>query len=274
MPAEDQVQLNHLQRNILTLANVEEADERVVSCYLDLGTRYREDLNDWVRLLGNRLERRLRLAFWEALGRIEVFVGTGIRPESRGAAAFARGGARPFFLGLQFDTSLPTRVTVGASPHIYSLVELEHDYSGNCVGSSRGSRAEITERESPAPAQRLHDAMVTSGLAVAGTLDSFRVLKLGRGSLLVISRSYTPDPGWSCCGCGELTISFRVPPGCSACGHRSLRELNVKEELVRIAEQQRCPIRIVEHCDKMKAIGGVGCIVSRPIVEQSGRPAA
>jgi len=271
---EDQVRLNHLQRNILTLANVEEADERCVSCYLDLGARYREDLNEWVRLLENRLERRLRLAFWEALGRIEVFVGTGIRPESRGAAAFARGGARPFFLGLQFDTSLPTGVTVGASPHIYNLVELKQDYARHCVGSSRDTRDEITEREPPAPAQRLHDAMATSGLAVAGTLSSFRVLKLGRGSLLVISRSYAPDPGWSCCGCGELTISFREPPACSACGYRSLRELNVKEEMVRIAERQRCPIRIVEHCERMKAIGGVGCMVSRPIVEQSGRPAA
>ena len=268
------MQLHYLQQEILTLANVEEAEERVVSCYLDLGTRYREDLNEWVRLLGNRLERRLRLAFWEALGRIEVFLGTGIRPESRGAAVFARGGARPFFVGLQFDTSLPTRVTVGASPHLYLLVELKQDHAGSCVGSGRGIGIGITKRDSRVPAQRLHDAMATSGLAVAGTSDSFRVLKLGRGSLLVMSRSYAPDPGWSCCCCGGLTISFRVPPACPVCGYGSLRELDVREELIRIAEQRRCPIRIVEHCDRMKAIGGVGCMVSRPIAEQSGRPAA
>lgn len=274
MPAEDQAQLYQLQRNILTLADVEEADERIVSCYLDLGTRYREDLNDWVRLLENRLERRLRLSFWEALGRIEVFVGTGIRPESRGASAFARGGARPFFLGLQFGTPMPTRVTIGATPHIYYLAVLKHDYSRRCAGLGPGTVAELAEWGSPVPAGRLHDVMATSGLAVAGTLNSFRVLKLGRGSLLVMSRSYVPDPGWSCCRCGELMLSIQMPPACSACGHGNLYELDVREELVRRAEQQRCPLRIVEHCDDMKAIGGVGCMVSQPITDLSGRPAA
>lgn len=268
------MQLEDLQRHVLNLANLEEAAEPVVSCYLDLGSAYRENLNEKVRSLKNELERRLRLPFWEALGRIEVFVGTGICPESRGAALFSRGGERSFFVPLQFTAPLPTQVIVSAKPHIYPLVELKHDCSHRIVRPSGTENARVGEQEARALVETVHREMSTSGLAVGGTLASLKALKEGRASALLLSRSYTPDPGWFCCACEELLIAFQMPPACSFCGGRILRELNLKEELVRVAEQRNRPIRIVEDSDGIKAIGGVGCLLSRHITERFDRPAA
>ncbi len=160
----DTVQSNELQRHILTLANLEEAAEPVVSCYLDLGTRYRESMSERVRSLGSKLDRRMRVPFWEALGRIEVFLGTGVRPEARGAAIFARGGDRAFFLPLQFGAALPIRVTAGARPHIYPLVELKHDYSNRMRSADmRVSRAD--ETEALALLESLHKEMTAGALS-------------------------------------------------------------------------------------------------------------
>ena len=268
------MQPTELQRHILTLANLEEAAEPVVSCYLDLGTGFREVLNQRVRSLKDRLDRRLRVPFWEALGRIEVFIGTGIRPESLGAAVFSRGGERAFFLPLQFRVALATRVSVSARPHIYSLVELRHDCSSCLVGSSGIETCRVGKTESPALPGTLHKEMSTSGLAVGGTLVSLKALKEGRASALFLSRSYAPDPGWLCRACGEVQLGQQMPPECISCRGRVLRELDLKEELVRIAEQQNRPVGILEHDDEMKAVGGVACLLSHPATERFDRPAA
>jgi hypothetical protein len=268
------VLLDDLRQHILTLANLGEATEPVVSCYLDLGSAYRENLNDRVRSLKNQLEQRMRLPFWEALGRIEVFVGTGIHPESRGAAVFSRGGEHSFFLPLQFAASLPTRVTVNARPHIYHLVELKHDYSRRTARTSGIECARLEEEDSLALPEKLYRAMSASGLAVGGTLASLKALREGWVRELLLSRSYAPDPGWLCRGCEGMLISFQRPSACSRCGGRMLRELDPKEELVRVAEQRSCPIRMVAHSDGMKAIGGVGCLLSQPATERFDRPAA
>ncbi len=270
----DTVQPTELQRHILTLANLEEAAEPVVSCYLDLRTGYREALNERVRSLKNGLDRRLRVPFWEALGRIEVFVGTGIRPESTGAALFSRGGDSAFFLPLQFGVVLPTRVAVSARPHIYHLVELRHNCSSRMVRSSGTETCRVDEIESLALLETLHKEMGTSGLAAGGTLASLKALKEGRASALLVSRLYAPDPGWFCRACGEVQIAQQMPPECASCRARVLCELNLKEELVRLAEQQSRPIRILEHDDGMKAVGGVGCLLSHPATERIDRPAA
>jgi len=274
MPEREGQQPTELHRHISTLANLEEAAEPVVSCYLDLETGYRETLNERVRSLESNLDRHLRVSFWEALGRIEVFVGTGIRPESRGAAVFSRGGERAFFLPLQFRVALPTRVTVSAVPHIYHLIELRQDRTDHFVRPSGTETCRAEEDESLAMVETFHKEMRTSGLAVGGTLASFKNLKEGRAGALLLSRSYAPDPGWFCRACGAVQVGHQTPPECASCRGRVLRELNLKEEVVRIAEQQNRPIRILEHSDGMKAIGGIGCLLVCPGTERFDRPAA
>ncbi len=259
------MQPDELQRHILTLANLEEAPEPVVSCYLDLSAGYRENMNERVRSLERELDRRMRVPFWEALGRIEVFLGAGVRPESRGAAVFARGGDRAFFLPLQFGDVLPTRVTVGARPHIYQLVALRH--AGMQVSWA-------DEKENLALLESLDREMSASGLAVGGTVASLKALKDGRASVLLLSKCYAPDPGWVCWACGEVQIACQRPRECTSCSGKLLRELNLKEELVRVAVQQNRPIGILEHGDGLKALAGIGCLLSRQASERFDRPAA
>lgn len=117
-----------LQRHIRELASLEQSDELVVSCYINAATNYRKTFQEQVSSAKNMIERKLLPGFWEALGRIEVFFGTGIRAESRGVAVFARGGEPPFFLSLQFGAPLPNSLKVGFKPHLDPLIHLRENY--------------------------------------------------------------------------------------------------------------------------------------------------
>ncbi len=136
---------SELERNIQTLSSLEGTEAPVVNCYLNLETRYREQFNEGIRVLGGRLDRHRQPAFWEALGRIEVFIGTGIRPESKGAAVFSRCGKRPFFMSLQFGVPLPNSITVSSLPHIYQLVVLRDNCDRYVVMLSSETIARILE---------------------------------------------------------------------------------------------------------------------------------
>jgi hypothetical protein len=113
-----------LQDHIRYLESLAEADAPTVSCHLDLSSPYRQSFNVQVRAVTVGMRQQERAAFWGTLGRIEVFLDTGLHPETKGVAIFGRGGKTPFFLALQFDAPLPNRVRVGATPETSVLVEL------------------------------------------------------------------------------------------------------------------------------------------------------
>jgi hypothetical protein len=123
------VRLAELKNNILMLAEVTEADEPFVNCYLNLETAYRQELNERVGLLKEKIEPQMRVSFWEAIGHVEVFIGTGIHAGAKSVAVFSRGGDHPLFLPFQFEASLPNCVTVSATPNIYYLVDLLRYYN-------------------------------------------------------------------------------------------------------------------------------------------------
>ena len=72
----------------------------------------------------------------------------------------------------------------------------------------------------------------------------------------MIAKAYEPDPGWSCAACGSVGTDLAARPSCPECGERKLRELNVKEEMVRLAEQKGSKIEVVN-----KRFGGVGALL-------------
>ncbi len=45
------------------------------------------------------------------------------------------------------------------------------------------------------------------------------------------------------------------------CGHESVRPLDVREALLRLAGQSECPIEVVEQSDALISLGGVGCLL-------------
>ena len=380
------MKLNELQQHIQKLANLEESTEPVVNCYLSVNTKYHKALTDQVRMLKTSMAPEMRVPFWEALGRIEVFLGTGIRAGSKSVAVFARGGSRPFFLPLQFHAALPDRVTISHAPHIYPLVEmrdncfryvvlLSSDESarileidvGTITESLRVVRPELRQRigrewtkehyqsysqarshqfineqinqlnqvissgeykhlilagepravaqlvksmpkrlssmvvstmrasdrvkttelvsstlavfeeheekESLAIVSRLGFEIGTKGAAVKGTQACVHALRNGQARTLVLSQTYDPGTARSCRSCNEFLFDDSNS-SCPKCGQSNLRTINLKEEIVRMAEQNRCNIEIVKSSDAMSAFGGVGCLLRYLTPERDDKLAA
>ena len=120
-----------LQKHVLTLATLEETNAPVVSCYLNLEKgpdAARRVLDERVRLLRMTIPLPHRDAFEQALAQIYTRLAVGFRPESLGAALFARDGGQDFFLDLEFRVPLPNWIAVNATPNIYHLVELKDTY--------------------------------------------------------------------------------------------------------------------------------------------------
>jgi protein required for attachment to host cells len=374
-----------LQKRIQQLAFLEESDETIISFYINPETKYREILNDQVRSISKSIEHKVMPVFWEALGRIEVFLGTGIRAGSQGVAVFARGGERPFFLPMQFGAPLPNQVTVGSRPRIYPLVELRDNYyryvvllsseesasifklsagtitetvrivrpelrrhagrewtkehyqshsqarlqqfineqirsldqaissgdyrhlvlagdprttsqvekalpkalSNMVVGAVRASEKDKTselisatltafeeheETESLSVASHLGQEIGKRGAAVKGTSACLRALKNFQARTLVLSQAY--EPGMGCRFCGELLIENLSQKPCPRCDRRIFRAVDIKEEMVRLAEQKGCAIEIVKNSDAMTAFDGVGCLLRYLTTERYHKPAA
>ncbi len=381
--------MNHgeLQKRIQQLAFLEESEEPIISCYINPETEYRKSLDDQVRSVKKTVDRKMLPAFWEALGKIEVFLGTGIQAGSRGVAAFARGGERPFFLPVQFGAPLPNDVTVGSRPRIYPLIELRDNYyryvvllsseesatifelsAGTIIETVRILRPDLRRRagrewtkehyrshwqaraqqfvneqvrsldqvissgdyrhlilagdprttsqiekalprglanivigrirasekdkaselvsatlavfeeheeiESLSVVSHLGQEIGTRGAAVKGTSACWEALKNFRARILVLSQSYEPGTGGSCRLCGELLIEWIPQKSCPKCGHHIFRAVDIKEEMIRLAEQKGCAIEIVKNPGAMTEFDGVGCLLRYLTPERDHKPAA
>ena len=142
------MKIQSLQEHVLTLATLEESDEPVISCYLNLETGVgpaRRVLDQRVRLLRKSLPAAQRGAFEQALDRIEIYLAAGLRSESLGVAIFSRGGDQDFFLDLQFRVPLPTWIAVNSTPNIYHLVELKDTYDRYVVVLANEHNTRILE---------------------------------------------------------------------------------------------------------------------------------
>jgi len=51
------------------------------------------------------------------------------------------------------------------------------------------------------------------------------------------------------------------PDACPYCEGGEMREVNTKEEMVRIAERSGCRIEIVNQSEVLTRFGGVGCLL-------------
>jgi ribosomal protein L30E len=142
------MELKNLQKHIHTLATLEETDSPVISCYLNWevgASGHRPVLKERGRILRQGLSGQARQDFEEALDRIEAFITTELLPDAKGVAIFARGGAQPFFLPLQFRVPLPTWMAVNSTPNIYHLVELKDTYHRYVVMISTRESVRIVE---------------------------------------------------------------------------------------------------------------------------------
>ena len=150
----------------------------------------------------------------------------------------------------------------------------EYDRTKDVVAATLVSFIEQEERESLAVVDKLQQERNTHGLAVAGTRASFEALRQGQVDVLVLAKAYEADSGWTCGACGATEVERPAPNTCLQCGQRRIRELNLKEEMVRMAEQMDSGVEVENHSDVLMRLGGVGCLLRFLRPEQYGAKAA
>lgn len=69
---------------------------------------------------------------------------------------------------------------------------------------------------------------------------------------------FLKEQGWRCVACKATSVGQPVPEICPECGGKSVESIDATAELVRLAGQQDRPIEVVEHCDPLMDLGGVG----------------
>ncbi|MEK7408050.1 MAG: host attachment protein [Acidobacteriota bacterium] len=137
----------------------------------------------------------------------------------------------------------------------------EYDPTSDVVAATLASFIEKEERESVAVVDKLQKEINTHGLAVADTRASFEALRQGQVDVLVLAKAYEPDAAWICGACGATEVEQPAPDACPQCRARKMRQFNVKEEMVRVAEQMGSEVEVVNHSDTLMRLGGVGCLL-------------
>jgi hypothetical protein len=266
-----------LEEHIYKLALREPDSAPVISCYLDCtgGPAGCQKLVSARSCeLGGTLTGAVLPDFERALRRIQRYLQTEVGNMTRGIAVFAREGVNPFFLALQFEVPLPDWIAVASTPDLFHLVELEDNYDRYAIvpASARDRVSDIItstlacflqheETESQAIADRLVTQIYTNGLAVAGAGPTLQALKSRQADFLVIAKNYEPSSGWECRNCGRMDLSSPDPNFCPDCRNRSVRQFDVRAEMVRLAKQQLCGVEVVEHSDAWLRVGGIGCLL-------------
>jgi peptide subunit release factor 1 (eRF1) len=120
---------------------------------------------------------------------------------------------------------------------------------------------EHEEQESRTVAERLIEGLRSQNLAVAGSAATLDALRWGEVDILVMANDYQPDPGWTCTVCQSIGTETPETSVCPHCGHESVRPLDIREALLRLAGQSECPVEVVEQSDALVSLGGVGCLL-------------
>jgi protein required for attachment to host cells len=135
------------------------------------------------------------------------------------------------------------------------------------VTATLSAFAEHEQTESMETAGLLLDEIRTAGLAVSGAEATLEALARRQVDVLVLSESYTAPAGWKCRSCETVGVDA-APIRCPQCGEQTVGEINLMEEMVRMAERFGCTVEIVRNSDVLFDIGGVGCLLRYLLPEQ------
>ena len=149
-----------------------------------------------------------------------------------------------------------------------------NDRTSDVVAATLATFIEEEQQESLAAVERLQKEICTHGLAVAGSRASLQALKSRQVDMLVMATEYSSEPAWMCMACHTAVFQQSRPDLCPNCGCQRTRELDVKEELVRLAELAGCGVEIVHDSEVLMRLGGVGCLLRFLSPDAYGRAAA
>ncbi len=86
--------------------------------------------------------------------------------------------------------------------------------------------------------------------------------------MLIMASDYQPEPGWICTNCNVSGTEAPETHECPQCRKLTVRPLDIKEELLRLAGQLERPVEVVEHSDTLMSLGGVGCLLrTSPVIQ-------
>jgi len=129
------------------------------------------------------------------------------------------------------------------------------------VQAALASFVEQEEKESRAAAEEIVRQIRIGGLAVVGTEPSLQALRRDQVDMIVMARSYSPGTGWRCAVCGSMGTQPERPGACIECGGIELKGLDIRETMVKLAEQQGCSVEVVNQSEPLAGFGGVGCLL-------------
>jgi protein required for attachment to host cells len=148
-----------------------------------------------------------------------------------------------------------------AAKLVDTIPAASRDKQEDVVAATLSAFIECEEQESQAAAARFVQGIRTQGRAAAGAAACMDALREQRADMLLLARDLLPEPGWRCATCGVIRIAHHAPAACPECGKKSVQPVDATVELVRLAGQQDCPIEVVDHCDPLMALGGIGCLL-------------
>jgi len=115
------------------------------------------------------------------------------------------------------------------------------------------------EMKSLAMVEQLQRQVSVQGLATTNALHTLNALQASAVDVLVMAQEYKPAPAWQCADCGKVGLDYRQLDWCSLDGR--IRRLDLKEEMIRLAELHECAVETVKHSDVLMRLGGVGAIL-------------
>lgn len=137
----------------------------------------------------------------------------------------------------------------------------------NVVKATIAAFIKAEEKASQAVAETLSKQVRTGGLAVAGTTASYQTLKRGQVDSLVLAKNCAPGLVWACTVYEFFSPARERPATCPECGAVELKNFDLMEEMVRVAERQDCLVEVVNESEALSQLGGVDCLLRYRLLE-------
>ena len=148
-----------------------------------------------------------------------------------------------------------------AAKLVDTVVSSGNDRLSDVVTVAITAFVEQEEQESRAIVERLFDELHTNCLGSAGVESTLWSLQRGNVDILVMAKDFAPEMVWKCKKCQSVGIYHGKSETCAFCGGNKLEEIDLREEMIRLAEKQGCHTEVVNHSDRLMQFEGVGALL-------------
>lgn len=132
--------------------------------------------------------------------------------------------------------------------------------TNDVIEASLSVFADYEQNESVDNAALLLREIKKGALAVSDSGPSLQSLQEGRVDILIMSENYNSPESWKCHNCSYIAIG-KKPKACGMCGSSKVSKVQLKEELILLAEQMSTNIEILRDSDELYEVNGIGCLL-------------